>query len=194
MTRARRLPRLTYRSATVLFVLGALAAIPVGDLTVSALHPGAEFRRVLAGVLSPDFSAIEIRSVIWTVAFAVLGVAAGASAGLALALVFDRVRTVRLVAAFLRSVHEIFWALLLMQITGLSPATGILAIAIPYTGIFAKVFAEFFEEAERSAENVLPHRTSAVSRLAFARVHGFAVDIHRRADVSVAHTRSVRKL
>jgi phosphonate transport system permease protein len=170
MTRAARLPRLTYGSATVMFVLGALAAIPFADLTITALHPGAEFRRVLAGVLSPDFSAIEIRSVIWTVAFAVLGVATAASAGLALALVFDRVRTVRLVAAFLRSVHEIFWALILMQITGLSPVTGILAIAIPYTGIFAKVFAEFFEEAERSAENVLPHHTSAVSRFAFARL------------------------
>jgi phosphonate transport system permease protein len=52
---------------------------------------------------------------------------------------------------------------------GLSPATGIFAIALPYAGIFAKVFAETFEEADRSAESVLPHGTAAVPRFAFAR-------------------------
>lgn len=170
MIRAARLPRLTYGSATAIFVLAALAVIPFADFAITALHPGAEFRRLLAGILSPAFSAIEIWSVVWTVAFAVLGVGAGATAGLALALVFDRIRVVRMVAAFLRSVHELFWALLLMQVTGLSALTGILAIAIPYAGIFAKVFAEFFEEADRAAENVLPSGTSAVSRFAFARL------------------------
>src|SRR5262249_143091 len=58
---------------------------------------------------------------------------------------------------------------LLMQITGLSAATGILAIALPYAGIFAKVFAEILEEADKSAENVLPHRTAVVARFVFAR-------------------------
>jgi phosphonate transport system permease protein len=150
-------------------VLAAILALPLADLTISALHPGAEFRRLLAGMLSPAFAAIEVWSVVWTVAFAVLGVGAGATAGLILALFFDRSRLVRLAAAFLRSVHELFWALFLMQITGLSAATGILAIALPYTGTFAKVFAELFEEADKSADTVLPHRTSAVSRFAFAR-------------------------
>ena len=97
-------------------------------------------------------------SVVWTVAFAVLGVALGASAGFVLALIFARLRAVRLLCAFLRSVHELFWALLLIQVTGLSPATGILAVAIPYAGIFAKVFAEMIEEADLSAERVLPRR------------------------------------
>ena len=169
MRRVGFLRALTYGSATRVFVLAAIVALPFADLTVTALHPGAEFRRLLAGLLSPAFSAIEIWSVVWTVAFAVLGVAAGGTAGLILALFFDRSRLVRLAAAFLRSVHELFWALLLLQITGLSPVTGILAIALPYSGIFAKVFAELFEEADKSAETVLPHRTSALSRFAFAR-------------------------
>jgi len=160
---------LTYGSATRIFFLAAIIALPFADLSIGALHPGAEFKRLLEGMLSPAFSAIEVWSVVWTVAFAVLGVGAGATAGLILALVFDRSRLVRLTAAFLRSVHELFWALFLLQITGLSPATGILAIALPYTGTFAKVFAELFEEADRSADTVLPHRTSAVSRFAFAR-------------------------
>ena len=169
MRRGSLLRGLTYGSATRIFLLAAIVALPFADLTVSALHPAAEFRRLLAGMLSPAFSAIEVWSVVWTVAFAVLGVVAGGTAGLILALFFDRSRLVRLAAAFLRSVHELFWALFLLQITGLSPATGILAIALPYTGTFAKVFAELFEEADRSAETVLPQRTSAVSRFAFAR-------------------------
>jgi phosphonate transport system permease protein len=160
---------LSYGSATRIFFLAAIVALPFADLTISALHPGAEFKRLLGGMLSPAFSAIEVWSIVWTVAFAVLGVVAGGTAGLFLALFFDRSRLVRLAAAFLRSVHELFWALFLLQITGLSPATGILAIALPYTGAFAKVFAELFEEADRSAETVLPHRTSALSRFAFAR-------------------------
>lgn len=170
MKRAGFLPRLTYGSATRIFLLAAIIALPFADLSISAVHPGNEFRRLLAGILSPRFSAIELWSVVWTVAFAVLGVVTGGTAGLALALFFDRSRLVRVAAAFLRSVHELFWALFLMQITGLSPATGILAIALPYAGIFAKVFAEIFEEADRSAENVLPHHTAAISRFAFARL------------------------
>jgi phosphonate transport system permease protein len=168
--RAGFLPGLTYGSATGILLLAAILALPFADLSISAVHPGAEFRRLLAGILSPSFSAIELWSVVWTVAFAVLGVVAGGTTGLILALFFDRSRLVRLTAASLRSVHELFWALFLMQITGLSSTTGILAIAIPYAGIFAKVFAEIFEEADRSAENVLPQRTAAVSRFAFARL------------------------
>ena len=169
MSKAGFLPRLTYGSATQIFLLVAILALPFADLSISAVHPGAEFGRLLTGILSPSFRTIELWSVVWTVAFAVLGLVAGATAGLVLALFFDRSRVVRLTAASLRSVHELFWALFLMQITGLSPATGILAIALPYAGIFAKVFAEIFEEADRSAERVLPHRTAVVSRFAFAR-------------------------
>ena len=79
-------------------------------------------------------------------------------------------RTVRLVCAFLRSVHELFWALLLLQVTGLSATTGILAIALPYTGIFAKVFSEMIEEADLAAVRVLPTGTGALSAFLYARL------------------------
>jgi phosphonate transport system permease protein len=84
--------------------------------------------------------------------------------------VFAQLRAVRVLCACLRSVHELFWALILIQVSGLSPATGILAVAIPYSGIFAKVFAEMIEEADLSAERVLPAGTSIVSRFAYARI------------------------
>jgi len=131
-----------------LFLLIAAVALVLSDLAVRALSPWAEMRRLAAGLIRPDFFSIEMMSVVWTVAFAVVGVAIGASAGLLLALVFARLRAVRLLCAFLRSVHEMFWALLLIQIAGLSATTGILAVAIPYSGIFAKVFAEMIEEAD----------------------------------------------
>jgi phosphonate transport system permease protein len=168
--RVLALPKLGYLSASNLFLLIAIAALLIADLKVSALDPWAEMRRLAAGLVRPDLFSIELMSVVWTVAFAVLGVAIGAIAGFLLALVFARMRSIRLLCAFLRSVHELFWALLLIQVTGLSPLTGILAIAIPYAGIIAKVFAEMIEEADLSAERVLPAATPMVTRFAYARI------------------------
>jgi phosphonate transport system permease protein len=164
------LPTLGYRSVSGLFMLIAAGALLVSDLAVSALDPWAEMRRLAAGLIRPDLLSIEVMSVVWTVAFAVLGVAIGASTGFLLALGFARMRAIRVLCAFLRSVHELFWALLLIQIAGLSPTTGILAVAIPYSGIFAKVFAEMIEEADLAAERTLPAGTSTITRFAYARI------------------------
>ncbi len=142
----------------------------VADVGVSALHPEAELMRLLTGVLHPDLLAVHAASVVLTVAFAVLGVGLGATVGFVLALGFQQSRAVRALAASLRSVHELFWALLLLQVTGVSPTTGILAIGIPYAGIFAKVFSELIEEADLAAERVLPPGTSVVSRFAYGRL------------------------
>jgi len=164
------LPKLSYWSASLLFLVIAALALGIADIAVSTVNPWFEMRRLAAGFVRPDLLSIEAMSVAWTVAFAVLGVSIGATAGFLLALVFARWRMIRVLCAFLRSVHELFWALLLIQVAGLSPATGILAIALPYSGIFAKVFAEMIEEADLSAERVLPAGTSLVSRFAYARI------------------------
>ena len=164
------MPRLGYAGATAALVGAALLSVALADLHVSALHPGAELLRLLQGALAPDLLAVQVTSVVLTVAFAVVGVGLGAAAGFGLALVFAQSRTVRLACAALRSVHELFWALLLIQVAGVSPTTGILAIGIPYAGIFAKVFAELIEEAELAAERVLPPGTSGLSRFAYARL------------------------
>ena len=168
--RSLALPKLRYRSASGLLGLAAALALLSADLAVTALDPWAEMRRLVAGLLRPDLLSVEAMSVVWTVAFAVLGVALGASAGLAMAMVFARLRAIRLLCAVLRSIHELFWALLLIQVAGLTATTGILAVAIPYSGIFAKVFAELIEEADLSAERVLPGGTSMVGRFAYVRL------------------------
>jgi phosphonate transport system permease protein len=168
------IPKLGYSSATNLFLLMAVVALFAADLAISALDPWAELRRLFAGIIRPDWLSIEVMSAAWTVAFAVLGVGLGGSVGFLLALVFARLRAIRILCACLRSVHELFWALVLIQVTGLSPLTGILAIAIPYTGIFAKVFAEMIEEADLSAERVLPAGTSIISAFAYVRIPSLA--------------------
>ncbi len=164
------LPKLSYGSVSGWFLLAACLALIIADIAITTLDPWAELRRLFEGLIRPDILSIEAMSVVWTVAFATLGVGMGASGGFLLALVFDRSRLVRIGCAFLRSVHELFWALLLMQVFGLRPLTGILAIGLPYIGIFAKVYAEIIEEADLSAERVLPPGTGIVSRFAYARL------------------------
>ena len=159
--------RLGFAHATWAFLLAGVAALLAADLGVSTLDPWAELARVLRGVLHPDFAVVNLGSVVLTVAFAVLGVGGGAAAGFALALPFARSRGVRIFCAAIRSIHELFWALLLMQVAGPSPTTGLLAIGIPYAGIFAKVFAELIEEADLAATRVLPPGTGGVARILY---------------------------
>lgn len=167
---ALRLRPAGYASISRWFLATAAAALILADLHVTSLDPYADLRRLLAGLIRPDFLAVQGWSVVYTVAFAVLGVGLGAGAGFLLAIPFARSRTVRLVCASLRAVHELFWALLLMQVFGLSATTGILAIALPYAGICAKVYSELIEEADLSALRVLPAGTGAVSAFAYARL------------------------
>lgn len=162
--------RLGFGNISLWFLVSALLCLVVADITVTALNPWGEMLRLLRGILRPDTLSIEAWSVVWTIAFAVVGVGIGATAGFVLAIAFPHVSSVRGLAVVLRGIHELFWALLLIQVFGIGPATGVLAIAIPYAGIFAKVFAEMIEEADFAAEKVFPSGTSAISAFAFARL------------------------
>jgi len=162
--------RLAFGNTSLFFLISALLCLAVADIAITALNPWAEMLRLARGILRPDVLSIEAWSVVWTVAFAVVGVGIGATAGFLLAIAFPHFAAVRVSALVLRSIHELFWALLLIQVFGLGPATGVFAIAIPYAGIFAKVFAEMIEEADLAAERVLPNGTSAISAFAFARL------------------------
>lgn len=164
------LPRPGYAAVSRWFLAFGLAALLAADLHVTSLHPWADLGRLLGGLVRPDFLAVEGMSILYTVAFAVLGVGLGAGAGFLLAIPYARSRTVRTTCAFLRAVHELFWALLLMQVFGLSATTGILAIALPYAGVCAKVYAEIIEEADLAALRALPPGTDTVSAFAYARL------------------------
>ena len=166
-------PRLRLGRVGTALAFVALAALllPFADFRLGGHDPWVELGRMAAGLLSPDFSSIEALgwAAVLTVAFAICGVALGACAGFVLA-PFYRVALVRNLCIAIRSIHELFWAILLMQVTGLSATTGILAIALPYAGIFAKVFAEYLDEADPGPAAAMPPRADLISVHFYARL------------------------
>ena len=56
---------------------------------------------------------------------------------------------VRAVLAVPRAIHELIWGLFFVNIFGLDPLVAILAIAIPFGAITAKVFSEILDETPR---------------------------------------------
>lgn len=142
--------------SSLLFVLLAVLCLPWADLSISTFDPWFELTRLGAGLLQPTWPAFGtlLSALANTLAFALQGVALGVVLGLLLAAGYRR-GSVRRLAAGLRAVHELFWALLFIQLLGISPLTGVLAIALPYAGTFAKVFGELFEEADPAPEQAL---------------------------------------
>lgn len=165
-TTAAPLRRLSFWLAII-----ALLLLPLSDLAISVVDPWAVFGRMLQGALTPSFANVDD---LWgalaaTLAFGLQGVALGAVAGFALALVMHW-RAVRVFAAFIRAIHELFWALIFLQLFGLSPLTGLLAIAIPYAGTFARVYRELMDETDPQAAAALPAGSSAFSTLLYTRL------------------------
>jgi phosphonate transport system permease protein len=157
--------------ASLLFLAIAGACLAVADLQITTVDPWRELGRMVLGLLAPRWSGIENlgEAVALTLAFAFMGVGLGAALGFVLS-PFFRSRPVRWLCAFARSIHEIFWALIFLQVMGPSVPTGILAIAIPYTGIFAKVFAEILEEADERPARTLPRGVDRLSLFFYARL------------------------
>ncbi len=150
----------------------ALFCLALSDVEITTLDPWGEFGRMLRGFATPDFLAVDRlgEALVQTVAFAVLGVAFGSVFGFLLAPLFQVFGVIRWGSAFIRAIHEIFWALIFIQMFGPSPLAGVLAIAIPYSGICAKVYAEILEGADSRALRTLPRGVGAVSTFFFAKL------------------------
>jgi len=56
---------------------------------------------------------------------------------------------IRALLAIFRAIHELIWGLFFINIFGLDPLVAVLAIAIPFGAITAKVFAEILDETPR---------------------------------------------
>jgi phosphonate transport system permease protein len=158
------------RTARGFFLIAAICVI-FADLAITTVQPWQEMGRLLGGLITPDFYATEQlgSALLYTLAFALLGVAFGNVFGFCLALVFFS-PFVRTFCAVIRAVHELFWALIFLQLFGLSPLTGILAIGIPYAGIIAKVYAEILEEADPAPLRALPKGTGRASTFLFVQL------------------------
>jgi phosphonate transport system permease protein len=153
---------------SLLFVAIALLAFLLADLEVSTQDPWLEFGRMAKGAVTPDFLAIWgfWHALLNTVVFALCGICLAVVFGVALAFFF-RFTPVRLFCAFIRSIHEIFWALIFQSVVGLNSVCGVLAIAIPYAGIFAKVYAEIVQESDHRPREGVPTRSGGLSRFVY---------------------------
>jgi phosphonate transport system permease protein len=70
-------------------------------------------------------------------------------------------QAVRWLLVLLRSVPELVWALLLVRVVGLGPTAGVLAIALTYSGMLGKVYAEILESSDARATDALLANGSA---------------------------------
>lgn len=165
-TTAAPLRRLSFWIALI-----ALALLPFSDLAITTLDPGDVLARMLHGAVTPSFVNVEDpwHALAATLAFGLQGVALGALGGFLLSFALHW-RAVRVFCAFIRAVHELFWALLFLQVFGLSPLTGLLAIAIPYAGTFARVYRELMDESDPQAADALPFGTGHLSALLYTRL------------------------
>ncbi len=149
----------------------AIACLPLADLAISTFDPWTELSRMFAGLFYPTFEGIgnPLHALLQTIAFAILGVASGSAIGFGLAQIFHW-RIVRISCALIRAVHELFWALIFLQIFGLHPLTGLLALGLPYAATFAKVYAEILEEGDRRAYDTVRQNSGALSAFFYARL------------------------
>ena len=75
-------------------------------------------------------------------------------------------QAVRWLLILLSSVPELVWALVFVRVVGLGPAAGVLAIALTYSGMLGKVYAEILESGET-------HPTTALLRNGSGRLQAF---------------------
>lgn len=85
---------------------------------------------------------------------------------------------VRLLTTVLRGVPEIVWALMIVRVLGLGPGAGVLALAITYGGMLAKVYAEILESGDtRAARALLEAGGSRRAALCYGLLPGAAPEL-----------------
>ena len=144
-------------------------------------------RGFLPPATAPDFLHDLLVATLQTLAIATAGIALAFVIALPLAIVATRSlsvaaigpangrwrgrtlrRGVRLLTMVLRSLPEIVWALMFVRALGLGPAAGVLALAITYGGMLAKVYAEILESTDaRPARALLQAGSGRIAALCF---------------------------
>jgi len=197
---------LARRRATLL-LLGISALWPLFHLAgfdpLALFAPGN--LRVMGGFLAaffppeiaPDFLELLLRATADTLAMATAGIALALLLALPLAflmtgaLSISRIgpgpglwrgrlvrRGARVVTLGLRGVPEVVWALVFVRVFGLGPAAGVLALAITYGGMLAKVYAEILESADtRPARALLEAGAGRIAALGWGLVPGAAPEL-----------------
>jgi phosphonate transport system permease protein len=160
----------------VVVLAWALAGTGVGVRSLVEGRHGAA--RLLGGLLSPDLSPDFLHvvggAVAETVQISLAGLVLAVTLGLPLAaLQAGNVaaprsvrRAARLLAASLRGIPELLWALLFVATVGLGPAAGVYAIGLHGAGLLAKLCGEQLEAVDPAPVEAL--RLTGASRTAVA--------------------------
>lgn len=78
----------------------------------------------------------------------------------------------------LRSVPELVWALLLVRIVGLGATAGVLAIALTYSGMLGKVYAEILEASDpHAAQSLLKNGVSRLAAFVYGTLPNAAAEL-----------------
>ncbi|MGI9602880.1 MAG: PhnE/PtxC family ABC transporter permease, partial [Acidimicrobiales bacterium] len=135
-----------------------------------------QVREFFAAMFDPDLSAdfvrLTVEETFVTLGYALLGTALALGIGVVGGvLISERLwsplagqprgaarwawRLGRLSFAIPRSVHEVIFGLILINLLGLDPLVAVLAIGIPFGAVTAKVFSEMIDETPRASEQAL---------------------------------------
>lgn len=147
-------------AAPLLPLLPALVLLPLVLLLPGQVHGGGLelIGAFLLAALTPSGDPLVLgslaRGLAVTVGMALLGWALSLVAGLLLGLASSRTlwrtavgrvwpaQLIRRLLAIPRSIHELLWGLLLLQLLGLQPVVAVLAIAIPFGALVARVVGD----------------------------------------------------
>ena len=101
------------------FVAVAATCVIFADISIVTFDPWSEMGRMAWGFVTPDFLAVTGIGmvIVQTIAFALCGVALGAVGGFLLSQIFH-LSPVRWACAAVRAIHELFWALIFLQMLG----------------------------------------------------------------------------
>lgn len=149
------------RPAAPLWVLlPALVLLPLALLLPGLSHGGGWdlVGQFALAALRPSLDPVVLNSVLGglgvTVGIALLGWAGSLGLGLLLGIASSRVvwhtawgrrwpaELIRRLLALPRSMHELLWGLLLLQLLGLQPAVAVVAIALPFGALVARVVSD----------------------------------------------------
>jgi phosphonate transport system permease protein len=142
--------------------------------------------------LSPDFLRVVATAVAQTVAIAIAGTTLSILIGLPLGVMATPIlwrrgvlvagdppsasrllltglsRATRALFGFLRAVPDLVWGLLFVVAVGLGSLAGTLALAVSYSGVLGRVYADVFEDVDSRALEAL-HATGATRAQIFLR-------------------------
>lgn len=141
-------------------VPGAGGLRVLGDFLGAALRPAVVDQGGLGVALWPRALELAWGTVVVAAAGMSLAIPGGLLLGLASSTRLWRrpgvlLLAARALAAALRSVHELLWAILFLAALGRSNSAALVAIALPYAGVLAKVFGELLDEAPQDAAEAL---------------------------------------